>query len=149
MDKIKNKFGEWLGKIKESPVGKFVEDLFSKISDGMTKFFNENPVGVWVKSSIITPIQKALGTIGDFFGFISDNWDWKHPIDSMTSIFGGFKEDKKTGLSEFDIWQSAKYANISSVDDAIIRTDGSVIKTNPKDTLVALKDIPPEPPVSS
>ena len=29
-----------------------------------------------------------------------------------------------------------------SVDDAIIRTDGSVIKTNPKDTLVALKDIP-------
>ena len=142
LDKIKNKFGEWLGKIKESPVGKFVEDLFSKISDGMTKFFNENPVGVWVKSSIITPIQKALGTIGDFFGFISDNWDWKHPIDSMTSIFGGFKEDKKTGLSEFDIWQSAKYANISSVDDAIIRTDGSVIKTNPKDTLVALKDIP-------
>ena len=29
-----------------------------------------------------------------------------------------------------------------SIDDAIIRADGSIIKTNPKDTLVALKNIP-------
>ena len=33
-------------------------------------------------------------------------------------------------------------SNINYVEDAIIRTDGSIIKTNPKDTLVALKDIP-------
>ena len=32
--------------------------------------------------------------------------------------------------------------NKPSIDDAIIRADGSIIKTNPKDTLVALKDIP-------
>lgn len=32
--------------------------------------------------------------------------------------------------------------SVTDVNDAIIRTDGSVIKTNPKDTLVALKDIP-------
>jgi len=30
----------------------------------------------------------------------------------------------------------------NKVDDAIIRADGSIIKTNPKDTLVALKNIP-------
>lgn len=136
LDKIKDKFGDWLGKIKESPIGKFIDDLFSKISEGVTTFFNENPIGVWIKSSIITPIQKGLGTIGDFFGFISDNWDWKKPIESIANIVGGFKEDKKTGVSKFDIWKSEK------VDDAIIRADGSVIKTNPKDTLVALKDIP-------
>ena len=33
-------------------------------------------------------------------------------------------------------------SDINYVNDAIIRTDGSIIKTNPKDTLVALKDIP-------
>lgn len=31
--------------------------------------------------------------------------------------------------------------NISDVDDAIIRSDGSIIRTNPQDTLIALKDI--------
>ena len=128
----------WEG-LKESELADFVKNIFTSLNEGISKFFNENPVGVWVKSSIITPIQKALGTIGDFFGYISDKWDWKHPIDSMTSIFGGFKEDKKTGVSDFSVWQSAKYEN---VDDAIIRTDGSIIKTNPRDTLVALKDIP-------
>lgn len=32
--------------------------------------------------------------------------------------------------------------SVTDVNDAIIRADGSIIKTNPKDTLVALKDIP-------
>jgi len=32
--------------------------------------------------------------------------------------------------------------SVTDVNDAIIRTDGSIIKTNPKDTLVALKDVP-------
>ena len=137
---IKDKFSEYWNKLKESPVGQFVQDLFDKISEGMTKFFNENPIGVWVKSKIITPIQKALGTIGDFFTYISESWDWHHPIDSMTKIFEGFKVDKKTGTSKFEEWRDAKYAD--EIDDAIIRTDGSIIKTNPRDTLVALKDIP-------
>jgi hypothetical protein len=139
LNKIKDKLFEGFDMLKESPLGKFVQDLFTNISNGMTKFFNENPIGIWVKSSIITPIQKALGMIGDFFGYISEKWDWKHPINSMTSIFGGFKEDKDTGISDFGAWQSAKY---ETVNDAIIRADGSIIKTNPKDTLVALKNIP-------
>jgi len=136
---MKNFGGDvWEG-IKESELGNFVSSLFTSLKDGINKFFKENPVGVWVKSSIITPIQKALGTIGDFFSYISDNWDWSSPIDSIKKVFGGFTADKKTGLSNFDIWREAKYAE---VEDAIIRTDGSIIKTNPKDTLVALKDVP-------
>ena len=112
--------------------------LFDKIKEGIDKFFKENPIGKWIDSKIITPIKKALGCIGDFFEFISDNWDYHHPIKSMTAIFEGFKEDKTTGTSKFEEWRDKKY----EVDDAIIRTDGSIIKTNPKDTLVALKDIP-------
>ena len=138
-DKIKNKFGEWLGKIKESPIGQFVKNLFDKISEGMTKFFEENPVGVWMNSKIILPIQKGLGVIGDFFSYISETWDWSSPWESMSNLFTMNKKDKKTGLSKFEVWQNEKYEN---VDDAIIRADGSIIKTNPSDTLVALKNIP-------
>lgn len=138
-EKVKNVSGDvWEG-VKESELGQFVSNLFTSLKDGITKFFNENPVGIWVKSSIITPIQKALGTIGDFFSYIGDSWDWKHPIDSMTKLFGGFTADKNTGLSDFDIWRNTKY---TEVDDAIIRTDGSIVKTSPQDTLVALKDVP-------
>ena len=135
---IKDKFAEVWNNLKESKVGQFVGDLFDKMKEGINKFLTENPIGKWVDSHVITPIKKALNCIGDFFTFISDNWDWHHPIQSMTTIFEGFKEDKKTGTSKFEEWRNAKY----EVDDAIIRTDGSIIKTNPKDTLVALKDIP-------
>ena len=137
---IKNKFSEWWVKLEESPFGNFISDMFNKIKDGMDRFFISNPVGVWIKSKIITPIQKALSSVGDFFEFISNNWDWHHPIESMTNIFEGFKVDKKTGTSKYEEWRNAKYDDV--VNDAIIRTDGSIIKTNPKDTLVALKDIP-------
>ena len=138
-EKVKN-FGSdvWEG-VKESELSQFVSNLFTSLKDGIIKFFNENPVGIWVKSSIITPIQKAFGTIGDFFSYISDSWDWSSPFQSFTKVFGGFKADKNTGLSDFDIWRNTKYTEI---EDAIIRTDGSIIKTNPKDTLVALKNVP-------
>lgn len=39
------------------------------------------------------------------------------------------------------IWDNMGGA-FEEVEDAIIRTDGKIIKTNPKDTLVALKDVP-------
>ena len=137
---IKNKFGEYWTKLKESPFGNFVSNLFDKISEGMTKFFNENPIGKWLDSHIIIHFKNAFGCVGDFFKFISDSWDWHSPIESLATIIGGFKKDKKTQKSKFDEWRDARYADF--VDDAIIRTDGSIIKTNPKDTLVALKDIP-------
>lgn len=54
-------------------------------------------------------------------------------IDSTT------KEILKNALTVLDPKNKIK---VDSIDDAIIRTDGSIIKTNPKDTLVALKDIP-------
>ncbi len=54
-------------------------------------------------------------------------------IDSTT------KEILKNALTVLDPKNKIK---VDSVNDAIIRTDGSIIKTNPQDTLVALKDIP-------
>lgn len=54
-------------------------------------------------------------------------------IDSTT------KEILKNALAVLDPKNKIK---VDSVNDAIIRTDGSIIKTNPQDTLVALKNIP-------
>lgn len=53
----------------------------------------------------------------------------------LQSDFNKFKNKNKTNEFLSDL-------NYSSVDDAIIKTDGSIIKTNPKDTIVALKNIP-------
>ena len=54
---------------------------------------------------------------------------------------GMIKKDKRTGLTEFETYKQ-NLLNPTTVNDAIIRTDGSIIKTNPQDTLVALKNIP-------
>ena len=57
---------------------------------------------------------------------------------------GMIKKDKRTGLTEFETYKQnlLNPTDVTNVNDAIIRSDGSIIKTNPKDTLVALKDIP-------
>ena len=55
----------------------------------------------------------------------------------MATNFEKVKKDYKSN----ELSQKGHYS-VTDVNDAIIRTDGSIIKTNPKDTLVALKNIP-------
>ena len=141
-EKVKDFGGDvWEG-IKESELMNFVSSLFNSLKDGITKFFKENPVGKWMDSYIINPIKNAFTQMGAWFSYIGDAFENDGITGALNAMtFGMLKKDKKTGLTDFEIYKQ-NLLNPIEVNDAIIRTDGSVIKTNPKDTLVALKDVP-------
>ncbi len=142
LNKIKDKLFEGFDMLKESPLGQFVQKLFENIQSGMEKFFNENPIGKWLDSYIIAPIKNAFGQMGAWFSYIGDAFSKDGITGALSAMtVGMIKKDKSTGLTDFEEYKQ-NLLNPTNVDDAIIRTDGSVIKTNPKDTLVALKDVP-------
>lgn len=142
LNKIKDKLFEGWNMLKESPLGQFVQKLFENIQNGMTKFFNENPIGKWMDSYIIEPIKNAFSQMGAWFSYIGNAFNEGGITGALSAMtVGTLKKDKETGLTQFDIYKQ-NLLNSTNVDDAIIRTDGSIIKTNPKDTLVALKDVP-------
>lgn len=142
LNKIKDKLFEGWNMLKESPLGQFVQKLFENIQNGMTKFFNENPIGKWMDSYIIEPIKNAFGQMGAWFSYIGNAFEKDGLLGALSAMtLGTLKKDKSTGLTDFEAYKQ-NFLNPTSVDDAIIRTDGSIIKTNPKDTLVALKDVP-------
>lgn len=142
LNKIKDKLFEGFDMLKESPLGQFVQKLFENIQNGMTKFFDENPIGKWMDSYIIAPIKNAFGQMGAWFSYIGNAFDEGGITGALSAMtVGMLKKDKETGLTQFDVYKQ-NLLNPTNVDDAIIRTDGSIIKTNPKDTLVALKNVP-------
>lgn len=142
LNKIKDKLFEGFNMLKESPLGQFVQKLFENIQSGMEKFFNENPIGKWMDSYIIAPIKNAFGQMGAWFSYIGDAFSKDGITGALSAMtVGMIKKDKSTGLTDFEAYKQ-NLLNPTNVDDAIIRTDGSIIKTNPKDTLVALKDVP-------
>lgn len=142
LNKIKDKLFEGWNMLKESPLGQFVQKLFENIQNGMEKFFNENPIGKWLDSHIIAPIKNAFGQMGAWFSYIGNAFEKDGLLGALSAMtVGMIKKDKSTGLTDFEAYKQ-NLLNPTNVDDAIIRTDGSIIKTNPKDTLVALKDVP-------
>lgn len=131
----------WEG-LKESELANFVKNIFTSLNEGISKFFNENPVGKWLDSHIIAPIKNAFGQMGAWFSYIGDAFSKDGITGALSAMtVGMIKKDKSTGLTDFEAYKQ-NLLNPTNVDDAIIRTDGSIIKTNPKDTLVALKDVP-------
>ena len=142
LNKIKDKLFEGWNMLKESPLGQFVQKLFENIQNGMEKFFNENPIGKWMDSHIIAPIKNAFGQMGAWFSYIGNAFEKDGLLGALNAMtLGTLKKNKSTGLTDFEEYKQ-NLLNPTNVDDAIIRADGSIIKTNPKDTLVALKDIP-------
>lgn len=70
-----------------------------------------------------------------------DMEDYQNYLNILPNLSSADIETINSVLSVIDPKNKTK-ASMKDVNDAIIRTDGSIIKTNPKDTLVALKNIP-------
>lgn len=137
---IGNLVSSTMDKFKGTQLGQFVSSLLNGIGMRISAFLDENPLGKWINDSILAPMKNALGTIGDVFEFIHKGFEEKGIFGGFQNIGNFFNGNAKTGkLSGFEEW---KHSRVTTVDDAIIRNDGSVIKTNPRDTLVALKNIP-------
>ena len=129
-------------KISESELGVFVKNIFSKLGDSIDKFFKENPVGKWMDTWIIQPVKNFFSSIGMWFSYISDAYEKDGLLGAISAGTKGMFSKNKEGKTQYDLYKEEKLKSVTSVDDAIIRTDGSIIKTNPRDTLVALKDLP-------
>ncbi len=89
----------------------FTKYIFGGLKKNINKVFKSGNTTKILKANLVSPIEKVFGSVKNFF----------------TNIFGGASKSAQE--------------NVTDVNDAIIRTDGSVIKTNPQDTLIALKDI--------
>lgn len=104
--------------------------------------YKENPENIDV-------LQRTLKTLGFTDGVNSEEFkrlvksgildsDYAFLVDNQINT--DFNKIKKT--DKYNAFSNGMNYSVTDVNDAIIRTDGSIIKTNPKDTLVALKDIP-------
>ena len=92
--------------------------------------------GIDTKEQLVSDL-KASGYSEDVIQYILNNSDLSNiPLSNI--IYSHNKKNKSRTLYNPYAWGK----EYERVDDAIIKTDGSIIKTNPKDTLVALKDIP-------
>lgn len=128
--------------------------IFNNIKNGITDFFKNNPLGKWLDDKVIKPIRNALGSIGFTFQFIQDTFtDAGGGLGGLKAVAEAFTQEtefvgnvynKKKG--RYEMVKETKYQKglreyRDSMQDGIIRPNGDVIKTNPKDTLIALKDI--------
>lgn len=126
--------------------------IFNNIKDGISSFFKDNPLGKWIDEMIIRPIKNAFASIGYFFKFMGETYEKAGGglkgigaiIDAAFVAEDTGKKDKKGNAIKLTKWQSANIKFLkeqNAINDGIIRPNGDVIKTNPKDTLIALKDI--------
>jgi hypothetical protein len=117
--------------VANSPFGEFVNTLFSTIGDSITDFLKNNPIGQWIDKWIISPIVGFFSTIGDFFGFIGSM--------GLGGLWEIATSKEVSFASKFDEYKASKE---TKVNDAIIRTDGSIIHTHPDDNIIATKNLP-------
>lgn len=143
-EKVKTVGGDvWEG-VKESELGEFVSKLFTSLKNGVVEFFKNNPVDKWM-DNIMNQVKNFFVSIGAWFSYVGTAFNeggFDNAIKAIT--IGTWKKDKKTGLTDYQTYKESLLnpTDVTNVNDAIIKTDGTIIKTNPQDTLVALKDVP-------
>ena len=96
------------------------------------------------KSKLTEDEYTKLLNSGLMQGFINNDALRLSLKDALLQKHSNLDEDLLFGTAYADVFHQAtsEISKVQSIDDAIIRTDGSIIKTNPQDTLVALKNIP-------
>lgn len=113
------------------PIGGFITNMFSRIIDLGPDLFNQY---------IMNPFKNMFAFIGDLFGFI-----FSGKI-SIGDILGSFaSEDKRNALKEtFTSYVTEKQvergmSSVPSIEDGIVRSDGSFVRISPDDNVYATK----------
>ena len=125
--------GKWALDTLISPVTGMIKDGFFKVKDLMPDT---------IKKLIFEPIENAFGFISDLFGFLfSDQFKVSDLLVAVVS-----DEKRAEIFSNFSNYVSSKQAErsgvkeVGSVDDGIIRSDGSFISISPDDNVYATKN---------
>ena len=140
----------------------FFKQLHGSFSDvGLSNIYKNNQTLAWNMKEL-----SRLQTVYDDYKIGNTTIDELNSVLENSGFYGGVNSQQFKNLITSGLL-NLSYANIGGLDtssvkkknrtneflsdlnysvtdvnDAIIRADGSIIKTNPKDTLVALKNIP-------
>ena len=130
-------FTKGLGEVKG--LGKGFGDTWKTVSETMNKVVKLFTKLVQIIGPKLTPMFKTLGNvIGKTLGKAL-----KGLMSILEGVFGIFSKilDKALGALEgVPTTSGGGGGRTTRVNDAIIRPDGSIVQTNPQDTLVALKN---------
>jgi len=129
---IKN-VAKWAETVLFTPLGKFIGDIFNKVTTTVPDLFNKY---------ILTPIQDSFSFLSNIFGFIFSGkinigdligslFNDKKKAD-LTSNFTSYVTDKQ---KEREAASGAK----ASINDGIVRSDGSFVRISPDDNVYATK----------
>ena len=151
-----------LNKSNVNQYKEFFKQLHSSFSDvGLSNIYKNNQTLAWNMKEL-----SRLQTVYDDYKKGNTTIDELNSVLENSGFYGGVNSQQFKNLITSGLL-NLSYANIGGLDtsgikkknrtneflsdlnysvtdvnDAIIRADGSIIKTNPKDTLVALKNIP-------
>lgn len=108
------------------------KNAFRKVGDKISDIFS--PITTFVKEKIIDPIKNFFKTIGRVFGFVTSL--------GARDIWDIITNKEVTFVERFEAYNAQKDVEEANVNDAIIRTDGSIIHTDPDDNIIATKNNP-------
>ena len=152
-------------------VGDFFRNIWDNISQGFfnmisnagdvavdTGMFFQNlwlNVSGWVQDKIFTPLQDVFTRLGEHFGVMGDILSSDARLDQrladiVTYTTGIGTEASKERLEQIlldregreDLSNTVDFNKTDSVNDAIIKADGTIIRTHEDDNLIATKNDP-------
>lgn len=159
--------GQWIWNTILKPAWEFLlnvgEKIWTEILLPAWEFLKE--VGLWIWTEILEPAFKWLSDIGSkIWGVIKDTWNWALNIGSKVweafkaaaiwtvdlgaKLWAWVKSKLDFGKDKEDLGKYDKHGNYvgdkgkynefgEKVDDAIIKPDGTIIRTHPNDTIIA------------
>jgi hypothetical protein len=114
-------------------ISSFVSDLFTKISNGITTFLQTNPIVKLLDDYIVKPIKSLFEMVGNILESINPFGEG-----GLVSKAG----DALGGVANKGLDLLKSLLPTRKVDDAIIKSDGSIIQTHPDDNIIATKNQP-------
>lgn len=132
------KIGTWVWENVAEPIIKFFKHIYAKMREIQLQ------VALWVKENIIDPVvnffKKIWEKLTEIYNKVKD-WVKEYITDPIVKFFKKIKSflDK---ISPSGLYESGKSAVKSAlgINDGVITPTGQVVKTDPKDYIIATKN---------
>lgn len=140
----------------------FFTNTFNLAKDNISNFFKNNTIQDLIEDFLITPVLNFFKGIGDTFDFLTElGLTGIAEILTTKKTFSGefakYQMKKEMNTNEYKEWEKkqtfakgtkeeVKYQKYldskptKKVNDAIIKPDGTIIRTHPEDTIIATKN---------
>jgi hypothetical protein len=128
----------WVWENVAEPVIKFLKHIYAKMKELQLK------VALWVKENVIDPVVNFFKKIWEKITAVYDTvktWIQTYIIDPIVGFFKKVKEFINK-ISPSGLYEGAKSAvkSFIGMNDGIITPSGQIVKTNPKDYIIATQN---------